>query len=97
MPVSRPAPPTHTRPQPRFSGASIDELHADKAGGGLDNRPHTIRGDQMETPERSEQDQRAIRELILNAFAALSPETRERVLFGGDEDADADADERDVA
>ena len=54
----------------------------------------------METPERSEQDKKAIRELLLNAFAALSPETRERVLFGGDEDADADADadaERDVA
>jgi hypothetical protein len=49
----------------------------------------------MET-ELSEQDEQAIRALLLQAFAALSPEAREAVLIGGDEDADAD-DERDAA
>lgn len=45
--------------------------------------------------ELSEQDSQAVRALLLQAFAALSPEKREFVLIGGDED-DAD-DERDAA
>jgi hypothetical protein len=45
--------------------------------------------------EFSEQDEQAIRALLLQAFAALSPEAREAVLIGGDEE-DAD-DERDAA
>ena len=47
------------------------------------NRP-----DGHDPATRSEQDKKAIRELLLNAFAALSPETRERVLLGCDDDAD---------
>lgn len=45
--------------------------------------------------ERSEQDEQAVRALLLRAFAALPQEAREFVLIGGDED-DAD-DERDAA
>lgn len=37
-------------------------------------------------PRRLEQDRRAVRQLILNAFAALSPEAREYVLMGNDDD-----------
>jgi hypothetical protein len=43
-----------------------------------------------EETELSEQDEQAIRALLLKAFAALPPEAREFVLIGGDEDADAD-------
>jgi hypothetical protein len=45
--------------------------------------------------ELSEQDSQAVWALLLQAFAALSPEAREAVLIGGDEE-DAD-DERDAA
>ena len=50
--------------------------------------------DQAMTPEQQE----IAAELLLRAFAALPPESREFVLTGGDdEDGDSDSRERDAA
>lgn len=50
-----------------------------------------------QTEERTDNQQRALRDLFIKAFAALSPESREKVLVGGDDDdAERDA-QRDVA